>query len=81
VLEYENEFIKVTDLLYERSHDGWKQKVSSYKKVRLLTHEIVEHLEENGMTINFNDITNRLTTIVATKENQKFNASLYTGET
>ena len=68
ILDYEDEFVNVTDLLHERINDFWKQKVSTYKKVRLLTNEIVEHLEANGMTINFNQLVNRLTTIIATKE-------------
>jgi SAM-dependent methyltransferase len=68
ILDYEDEFVNVTDLLYERTDDVWKQKVSNYKKVRLLTNEIVEHLEGCGMTIKFNQIVNRLTTIVAGKE-------------
>jgi ubiquinone/menaquinone biosynthesis C-methylase UbiE len=68
ILDYEDEFVNVTDLLHERTDNVWKQKVSTYKKVRLLTNEIVEHLEGCGMTIRFNQIVNRLTTIVANKE-------------
>jgi SAM-dependent methyltransferase len=68
ILDYEDEFVNVTDLLYERTDDVWKQKVSNYKKVRLLTNEIVGHLEGSGMTIKFNQIENRLTTIIASKE-------------
>jgi SAM-dependent methyltransferase len=68
ILDYEKEFVNVTDLLHERTDNIWKQKVSTYKKVRLLTNEIVEHLEANGMTIKFNQILNRLTTIIASKE-------------
>lgn len=68
ILDYDDEFVNVTDLLHERTNDVWKQKVSSYKKVRLLTNEIVEDLEANEMTIKFNQIVNRLTTIIAVKE-------------
>jgi 2-polyprenyl-3-methyl-5-hydroxy-6-metoxy-1,4-benzoquinol methylase len=68
ILDYEKEFVNVTDLLYERTDNVWKQKVSTYKKVRLLTNEIVEYLVANGMTIKFNQIVNRLTTIIASKE-------------
>jgi SAM-dependent methyltransferase len=68
ILDYEDEFVNVTDLLYERTDDVWKQKISTYKKVRLVTNEIVGHLEENGMTIKFNEIVHRLTTIIASKE-------------
>jgi SAM-dependent methyltransferase len=68
ILEYEDEFVNVTDLLHERTNDVWKQKVSSYKKVRLLTNEIIEYLEANGVTVKFNQLVNRLTTIIASKE-------------
>lgn len=68
ILDYEDEFVSVTDLLYERTNDVWKQSVSSYKKVRLLTSEIVQDLEENGMKIKFNQIRNRLTTIIASND-------------
>jgi SAM-dependent methyltransferase len=68
ILDYEKEFVNVTDLLHVRTDNVWKQKVSTYKKVRLLTNEIVENLEANGMTIKFNQIVNRLTTIIASKE-------------
>lgn len=67
ILDYENEFINVTDLLHEKTNDGWIQKVSSYKKVRLITNEIVELLQKNNFEIEFNDIVNRLTTIIAKK--------------
>jgi SAM-dependent methyltransferase len=68
ILDYEDEFVRVTDLLHERTGDVWKQKISSYKKVRLFTNEIVGYIEANGLTIKFNQIINRLTTIVASKE-------------
>jgi SAM-dependent methyltransferase len=68
ILDYEDEFVNVTDLLYERTDDVWKQKVSSYKKVRLISNEIVEILEGNGMTIKFNQPVNRMSTIIATKK-------------
>ncbi|MBJ7429406.1 MAG: methyltransferase domain-containing protein, partial [Bacteroidia bacterium] len=68
ILDYEDEFVYVTDLLHEKTDDVWKQKVSTYKKVRLFTNEIVAHLEGSGMTIKFNQIVNRLTTIIACKQ-------------
>jgi len=68
VLDYEDEFVNVTDLLHEKTNDVWKQKVSSYKKVRLITNEIVDDIEATGMKIIFNQLVNRLTTIIASKE-------------
>ena len=68
ILDYENEYVNVTDLLYERTNEGWQQKVSAYKKVRLLTNDVVNSLSANGLTITFNQIVNRLTTIIAIKQ-------------
>ncbi len=68
ILDYEDEYVNVTDLLYEKTNNVWKQKVSTYKKVRLLTNEIIGYIEANGMTITFNQLVNRLTTIIATKK-------------
>lgn len=68
ILDYEEEFVNVTDLLHEKVNDVWIQKISAYKKVRLLTNEIVGYLESNGMTIKFIKLVNRLTTIIAVKE-------------
>src|SRR5690606_36022030 len=44
ILDYGIDFVNVTDLLYERTNDGWEQKVSTYRKVRLVTSEIVDLL-------------------------------------
>lgn len=68
VLDYEDEFVNVTDLLHEKTNDVWKQKVSTYKKVRLMTNEIVDDIEATGMKIIFNQLVNRLTTIIASKD-------------
>ena len=67
VLDYENETVRVTDLLNEKTETGWKQKVSSYNKVRILTNEVVKILEANGMNIQLNQVINRMTTIIAVK--------------
>jgi SAM-dependent methyltransferase len=67
VLDYDAESVRVTDLLNEKSETGWKQKVSSYNKVRLRTNEIVKIIETSGMEIQFNEVINRMTTIIAVK--------------
>ena len=68
VLDYEKEFVRVTDLLYEKTETGWKQRVSSYVKVRTSSIEIVEFLEANNMRIQLNEVVNRMTTIIAVKK-------------
>ncbi|NHF61620.1 class I SAM-dependent methyltransferase [Flavobacteriaceae bacterium TP-CH-4] len=67
ILEYEPEKVKVTDLLYEKSNGQWNQKVSSYQKVRIEPKEVVQILEENGMSIKLNQPINRMETIIANK--------------
>src|SRR5690606_31430902 len=67
ILDYGIDFVNVTDLLYERTNDGWKQKVSTYRKVRLVTSEIVDLLASNGLIVTFNQTISRLITIVAIK--------------
>ena len=67
ILEYKHDTVNVSDLLYKKTEAGWKQKVSSYKKVRLLTDEILGLLKANGMRIHLNQIINRMTTIIAIK--------------
>ena len=67
ILDYDDEFVSVTDLLHEKVNNEWQQKISSYKKIRLFTTEIVAYLEEVGMTIIFNKFINRMVTIIAVK--------------
>ncbi|MDR1323316.1 MAG: class I SAM-dependent methyltransferase [Candidatus Margulisbacteria bacterium] len=67
ILDYEPDFVNVTDLLHERNKDGWKQKISSYKKVRVKSNEIIEIIERNGMIVQDAQIVNRLITIIAYK--------------
>lgn len=66
-LEYDHNFVNVTDILYERVNDIWEQKISTYPKVRIFTFDIVALLEEVSFTIEFNQIFNGLTTIIAIK--------------
>jgi SAM-dependent methyltransferase len=65
VLEFEEDSVRVTDLLNVRTVSGWTQKVSSYQKVRISPADIVRTLEIHGMSIQLNQIINRMTTIIA----------------
>lgn len=51
VLEYREDFISVTDLLYEKQDGNWVQKVSSYDKLRLRANEIKRRLVELGFSV------------------------------
>jgi ubiquinone/menaquinone biosynthesis C-methylase UbiE len=68
ILDFEDEFVNVTDLLYEKINGVWMQKVSSYKKVRMVPSEILKLLEINNFKIEFNNSFNGMTTIIAVKE-------------
>jgi 2-polyprenyl-3-methyl-5-hydroxy-6-metoxy-1,4-benzoquinol methylase len=68
ILDYETDFINVTDLLYEKNTDGWEQKISFYKKVRVKPDEIVKIIEQNNMTIQYNQTVNKMITIIACKK-------------
>jgi SAM-dependent methyltransferase len=66
-LEYDTNYVRVTDLLHKKDETGWKQKVSSYKKVRISTALVEEYLLQSGMKIIFNETINRLNTLIAIK--------------
>ena len=51
MLEYYPAHVLVTDLLYEKTRDGWKQRISSYTKVRINPIDVVGQLKELGMQI------------------------------
>ncbi|MGD1841591.1 MAG: class I SAM-dependent methyltransferase [Thermonemataceae bacterium] len=67
ILEYEPEKVKVSDLLYEKEEGEWRQKVSSYRKVRIAPSEIVEYLKELGMKIKLDTSIFQMHTIIAEK--------------
>ncbi len=67
VLDYEDDYVNVTDLLYEKDDGKWNTKVSSYRKVRLLKSDVIKQLEKHGMRIDTSDVINRFITIIATK--------------
>jgi hypothetical protein len=66
-LEYQTDHVLVTDLLHERTADGWQQRVSSYMKVRIAPEDVIAQLEELGMKVVFREPVNRLFTIIAIK--------------
>ncbi|WP_459212184.1 class I SAM-dependent methyltransferase [Aquimarina rhabdastrellae] len=68
ILDYEPEKVKVTDLLHEKINDEWKQKVSSYYKVRVSPFEIEKIMKDNGMNIIFHESIHQMHTIIAEKE-------------
>ncbi len=66
-LDYEADRVRVTDLLQVKTENGWQQKVSSYYKVRVSPNDVVKILADCGLRIAFNEVVNRMTTIIAIK--------------
>lgn len=66
-LDYEADRVRITDLLQVKTENGWQQKVSSYYKVRVSPNDVVKILADCGLRVAFNEVVNRMTTIIATK--------------
>lgn len=67
VLDYNKDSVRITDLLYERTEAGWKQKVSSYNKVRILENEMISILETNRLKIQLNKKLKGMINLIAVK--------------
>jgi len=66
-LDYSDDKVNVTDLLYINENGKWIQKVSSYQKVRISESNIKEMLSAQGFKIELCEIINRLVYIIASK--------------
>ncbi len=66
-LEYSEDKVRVTDLLYEKEGKVWIQKVSSYFKLRLNEDLVCSYLSAVGFEIIFSQIEKGLVTVIAKK--------------
>lgn len=66
-VEYFPDKLRVTDLLHELENGKWIQKVSSYYKVRISRDQVLGFLKESGFEIIYDNIENRMITIIAQK--------------
>lgn len=66
-LEYFPQSVKVTDILYTRTHENWTQTVSSYNKVRVTKENIHRSLDHAGFKVTYIDTKNRMITVIAEK--------------
>lgn len=64
-LEYEPSHIKVTDLLHEKTTNGWIQEASAYHKVRIAPTEVEEILRKNQLKIHFKNVEKGFYTVIA----------------
>jgi 2-polyprenyl-3-methyl-5-hydroxy-6-metoxy-1,4-benzoquinol methylase len=55
-MEYFSDHVSVTDILHEKEHGQWVQKISSFKKLRISELELRDMLEESGFTITHTEV-------------------------
>jgi hypothetical protein len=66
-LEYAEHEVSVHDVLNEREQDQWRQKISSYPKLRLAPEWVESTLMELGLEIRRDTTASGMARIVATK--------------
>lgn len=66
-LEYEPDTVKVHDLVYEKSNDGWKLNKSFYRKLRLSQQWVEKQLKNAGFDNIVSQADKGMVTIMATK--------------
>lgn len=66
-LEYEKNYVKVHDIVYQRKLDRWDLKTSFYKKIRIAPQCIKEVLQALGFNIEIFDIHDATVSIIARK--------------
>ncbi len=66
-LDYEDERVRVTDILYEKQASGWQQKLSSYYKTRISLSHIEQVLRRHNFSIRFSDGLFRMHVLIAQK--------------
>jgi 2-polyprenyl-3-methyl-5-hydroxy-6-metoxy-1,4-benzoquinol methylase len=66
-LEYAEHEVTVHDLLNEREQDQWRQKISSYSKLRLAPEWVESKLTDLGLKVRRDTSANGMVRIVATK--------------
>lgn len=67
VLEYFDEKVRVTDLLNEFEDGQWKQKVSSYFKIRISKETVITMLDKLDLKILYNQTEKGIINLVAEK--------------
>jgi 2-polyprenyl-3-methyl-5-hydroxy-6-metoxy-1,4-benzoquinol methylase len=64
-LEYESEAVRVHDILHQRTAEGWRARVSHYRKLRLSPEQLLSRLESSGFTVRRETGTNGMVRLVA----------------
>jgi len=66
-LEYEKDYIKVHDIIYEKKHNQWELKKSFFKKIRIFPQWTREILLDIGFKVETYDIHNGVVCIIANR--------------
>lgn len=66
-LEYEKDYIKVHDIIYEKKHNQWELKKSVYNKIRISPKWVREVLQVFEFKVDTYDIHNGMVCIIAHK--------------
>ena len=67
-LEYEKDYVKVHDIIYEKKHNQWKLKKSMFNKIRISPQWARKKLQEFGFKVETYDIYNGVVCIIAHKK-------------
>lgn len=67
-LEYEDESVKVHDLIYEKNRDTWSLKKSFYHKLRISVAWVQDILRQTKFSLDFFQCERGLVTIIASKK-------------
>ena len=66
-LEYEKEYVRIHDIIYEKKHNQWKLKKSMFNKIRISPQWARKNLQEFGFKLETYDIYNGVVCIMARK--------------
>jgi SAM-dependent methyltransferase len=66
-LEYEKDYVKVHDIIYERKKNHWNLKKSFFKKIRIFPQQTKKILQDIGFKVEASDIHNAVVCIIANK--------------
>ncbi len=67
ILDYEEAYVRVTDLLYVHTNEGWVSTVSSYQKVRITPLMIRHLLQQAGFVIQVDTVIQQMVYMIASK--------------
>jgi SAM-dependent methyltransferase len=67
-LEYEKDYVRIHDIIYEKKHNQWEMKKSVFNKIRISPHWTRKTLQEFGFRVEAYDIYNGVVCIIALKK-------------